>query len=239
MFIFYLTSAKALRDILNTFNMPYAKSEITATRILDAALRLFRTKGFEQATMRDIAAAAGMATGAAYHHFASKDAMVMAFYQRSCEEMQPLLESALAGARGLEQQLSALIRTKLEYFHPNRAVLKALLKNGADPQHPLSPFSADTRAIRETDIAWFRRVVTDVSLPRDLAPHVPDVLWLFQMGIIYFWITDTSVGERRTARLLDLSVRVVVVLLRLASLPLIRPLRKPVLELIETVKGTA
>ena len=42
--------------------MPYAKSETSAARILDAALGLFRTKGFDESTMRDIAAAAGMAT---------------------------------------------------------------------------------------------------------------------------------------------------------------------------------
>lgn len=219
--------------------MAYAKSQATSARILDTALELFQTKGFDQTTMRDIAAAAGMATGAAYHHFASKDAMVMAFYQRSCDEMQPLLESALAGARGLEQQLSALIRAKLEYFEPNRAVLKALLKNGADPQHPLSPFSADTRAIRATDVEWFRRILADVSMPRDLEPHLPDALWLFQMGIIYFWITDTSVRQKRTTRLLEITVKIVVQLLRLANLPLARPLRKPVLELIKIAKGAA
>jgi AcrR family transcriptional regulator len=219
--------------------MAYAKSQATATKILDAALGLFQTKGFDQTTMRDIAAAAGMATGAAYHHFPSKEALVMAFYQRSCDETRPLLESALTGARGLQQQLSALIRTKLDYFEPNRAVLKALLKNGADPQHPLSPFSAHTQAIRATDVEWFRRILTGVRMPQDLAPHMPDVLWLFQMGIIYFWITDTSPRQKRTTRLLETSVKVVALLLRLASLPLTRPLRKPVLEMIQIVKEAA
>jgi AcrR family transcriptional regulator len=219
--------------------MTYTKSQTTATRILDAALTLFRTRGFDQTTMREIAAAAGMATGAAYHHFASKDAMVMAFYQRSCDEMQPLLEAALAGTSGLEQTLQALIQVKLEYFQPNRAVLKALLRNGADPEHPLSPFSASTRAIRETDVAWFRRILTDVSVPRDLAPHLPDALWLFQMGIIYFWLTDTSTKQKRTTRLLEISVKAVVLLLRLANLPLSRRLRRPVIELIEIAKGAA
>jgi AcrR family transcriptional regulator len=217
--------------------MPYTKSEATAARILGVALDLFRTKGFEQTTMRDIATAAAMATGAAYHHFPSKDAMVMGMYQRSCDDMQPLIESALAGTRGFEQQLLALIRVKLEYFEPNRAVLKALLKNGADPQHPLSPFSAETRAIRAMDVAWFGRILAGVSVPRDLAPHLPDVLWLFQMGIIYFWITDTSPRQRQTTKLLEASVRVVALLVRLASVPLTRPLRKPVLQLIQIVKG--
>ena len=217
--------------------MAYAKSEVTAARILDAALTLFRTKGFEQTTMRDIAAAAGMATGAAYHHFASKDAMVMAFYERSFVEMQPRIESALSGKRGLEPKLLALIRTKLEYFQPNRVVLKALLKNGADPQHPLSPFSAETQAIRARDIEWFGRILEDVSVPRDLAPHLPEVLWLFQMGVIYFWITDPSAGQKRTARLLEMSVRVVVLLVRLANVPLTRSLRKPVVQLIQIARG--
>ena len=219
--------------------MPYQKSEATAARILDAALDLFRNKGYEQTTMRDVAGAAGVATGAAYHHFASKDAMVMAFYQRSCDDMQPLIESALAGARGLDQKLLALIRTKLKYFEPNRTVLKALLKNGADPEHPLSPFSAQTRAIRATDIAWFARILSDVRVPRDLAPHLPEVLWFFQMGIIYFWVIDTSTKQRRTTHLLEISVKVVVSLVKLTNLPLTRSLRKPVLELIQVVKGDA
>ena len=217
--------------------MGYAKSEATATRILDAALELFRSKGFDQTTMRDIATAAGMATGAAYHHFPSKDAMVMAFYQRSFDQMQPLLESALVDARGFELQLVALIRAKLDYFQPNRVVLKALLKNGSDPHHPLSPFSPQTQSIRASDIAWFRRILIGVGAPKDLAPHLPDILWLFQMGVIYFWVTDASPAQRRTAKLLEISAKTVALLVRLAGLPLTRSLRKPVLELVEIVKG--
>ena len=189
--------------------------------------------------MREIATAAGMATGAAYHHFASKDAMVMAFYQRSCDEMQPLIESALAGARGVEQKLRGAHSRQAGVFPTQSGRAEGAAENGADPEHPLSPFSANTRAIRATDVAWFRRILADVSMPRDLAPHLPEVLWLFQMGIIYFWLTDTSTKQRRTTRLLEISVKAVVLLLRLANLPLTRPLRKPVLELIEIARGAA
>jgi hypothetical protein len=64
-------------------------------------------------------------------------------------------------------------------------------------------------------------------------------LWLFQMGIIYFWITDTSVRQRRTTRLLEVSVKVVALLVRLTNLPLTRSLRKPVVQLVEIAKGEA
>ncbi|HXN93618.1 MAG TPA: helix-turn-helix domain-containing protein, partial [Candidatus Acidoferrales bacterium] len=43
--------------------------EKTKTAILQTALELFRRRGFEVTTMRDIARAAKLATGAAYYYF--------------------------------------------------------------------------------------------------------------------------------------------------------------------------
>jgi AcrR family transcriptional regulator len=216
-----------------------AKAEETGLRILNAALALFRQEGFDTATMRDIAQKAGVATGAAYYYYPSKDAIVTDFYQRSCAEMQPEIEAALEHVGGLEARLYALIRVKLDYFVPNRAVLRALLRNGADPKHPLSPFSPQTKEIRDIDVAWFRRILVDcgVRVPRDIEPHLPGVLWFFQMGVILFWVIDDSPQQTRTVRLLTLASKSVATLIRLSALPFMRPLRKTVLQLIEIVKG--
>ncbi len=216
-----------------------SKAEETASRILDSALELFRQEGFDTATMRDIAQKAGVATGAAYYYYPSKDAIVLDFYQRSCEELQPKLETALHNVAGLETRLRTLIQVKLDHFAPNRGILRALLRNGADPRHPLSPFSRQTFEIRNIDIAWFRRILEDCGthIPRDLAPQLPGVLWFFQMGVIFFWVIDESPGQARTARLLELSCKAVASLVRLSGLPLMRPVRKSALQLIEVVKG--
>src|SRR5512146_1790733 len=215
------------------------KAEETGLKILNAALELFRQEGFESATMRDIAEKAEVATGAAYYYYPSKDAIVMDFYRRSCAEMQPQIEAALEHTRGLEARLRALIRVKLMHFAPNRAVLRALLRNGADPKHPLSPFSAETKEIRAIDIAWFERALVDCGLriPRDLKPHLPAVLWFFQMGVILFWVIDDSPQQTRTEKLLALSSKLVATLIRLSALPLMRPLRRTALQLIELAKG--
>ena len=208
-------------------------------RVLNAALSAFRTRGFEAVTMRDIAQEAEVATGAAYYYFPSKDAIVMDFYRRSCDKMQPELEEALKHTSGLERRLRELIRVKLAHFAPNRGVLRALLKNGADPKHPLSPFSAETKEIRDIDIAWFRTILKDcgVRIPKDLAPHLPGVLWFFQMGVIFFWVIDESPGQARSERLLDLAAKSVTALIRISSFPLMRPVRKAALELIGIVEG--
>ena len=216
-----------------------AKAEETGQRILDSALALFREEGFDTATMREIAVKAGVATGAAYYYYPSKEAIVLDFYQRACEEMQPKIEAALAHSRGLESRLRALIQVKLDVFAPNRSVLRALLRNGADPKHPLSPFSGQTKAIRDADIAWFARILVDcgIKIPKDLEPQLPGVLWFFQMGIIFFWVIDESPDQARTARLLELAAKSVVTLIRISGLPLMRPLRKTALQLIAIVTG--
>ncbi|NFA41926.1 TetR/AcrR family transcriptional regulator [Clostridium botulinum] len=42
-------------------------------RIIDAAIKVFTSKSFEEITMREIAATAGLTTGAIYYHYKSKD----------------------------------------------------------------------------------------------------------------------------------------------------------------------
>jgi AcrR family transcriptional regulator len=216
-----------------------SKSEETGRRILEGALGLFRDQGFDSTTMRDIAREAGVATGAAYYYYDSKDAIVMDFYRRSSAEMQPRIEEALRERSRLEDRLRELIGIKLTHFAPNRSVLRALLRNGADPRHPLSPFSAQTKEIRDTDIVWFSRILEDcgMRIPKDLQAHLPAVLWFFQMGVILFWVIDESPGQKRAVRLLDLAAKSVCALIRISGLPLMRPVRRTALELVELVRA--
>ncbi|MSV33028.1 MAG: hypothetical protein EXQ57_10970 [Bryobacterales bacterium] len=78
--------------------------------------------------------------------------------------------------------------------------------HAADPSNPLSPFAPESRAVREQDLAQFTRALaeTDISIPADRVAHMPKLLWLYQMGLILFWIYDRSEGQARTMRLLEL-----------------------------------
>ena len=212
---------------------PKAKSDETRARILDAAMDLFRRQGFEETTMREIAAEAGVATGAAYYYFDSKDAIVLAFYERAQKEMEPLLALAVGGSTDLKQRLLALLEVKLRYFEPNRRLLGALAAH-ADPRHPLSPFSPQTGGIRELDIQYFTRALegSRTRIPRDFLPHLPRILWMYQMGLILFWIYDRSPSQQRTRRLVEKSLGVVVRLIKLSDLPLMRPVRRTVVDLV-------
>lgn len=212
------------------------KSEETRGRILEAALAVFGERGFERATMREIATEAGVATGAAYYYFDSKDAIVMAFYERAQAFMHPQIESALDTADTLEARLRAIIQTKFDYFGPNRRLLAALTGN-IDPDHPLSPFSAETAGIREQDIGSFERAARDskVKLPPSVAPYLGRLLWMYQMGLILFWVYDKSENQSRTQFLYDKTLKMLLTTLKLAGFPLLRPLHALAGELLQVI----
>jgi AcrR family transcriptional regulator len=214
------------------------KSEATRARILAAALHVFRERSFAAATMREIAAEAGMAVGAAYYYFDSKDALAMAFYEQAQSEMAPELDLILARSRTLESRLRGIIAHKFEYFAPNRALLGALSAH-IDPDHPLSPFSATTRAIRDRDIAFFRRAVDEsgIRLAPSVLPYLPRLLWLYQMGLLLYWVYDRSPKQAQTALLFDKTLSLILFGLKLAGLPLLRPVYRPIGDLLKAIYG--
>lgn len=215
-----------------------AKAEETRKRILDAALRLFQQKGFAVTTMRDVASEAGVATGAAYYYYRSKEELVMAFYLRTEEEAREVFARVIDSTKDIRKRIRGIIEAKFAQFAQHRSLLTALLKAGVDPRDPLSPFGPQTRDVREDHIAWYARAIegSDLSLPKDLAPHVPRLLWLYHMGLIYFWITDESPEQRRTRRLVDATLELLIQLLRVSSLPLMGPLRKKTLKVLRAVE---
>jgi AcrR family transcriptional regulator len=223
---------------------PTTKSEATRARILDVALDLFRRHGFDPTTMRAIAAQAGVSLGSAYYYFESKEDLVMAYYERAMEAMTPRMEAALAGKVGIktdfEERVAAIMAVKFEYFQPNRVFLGALLRHAADPENRLSPFSKATRHIRERDQAYFARAIAEsreVRVPEEFVAHLPRLLWLYQMGLILYWIYDRSPGQRQTRVLREKSLTLVAGLLRLARFALLKPLRSKVVELIVLAEG--
>ena len=225
-------------------DVPGGKGEETRARILAAALELFRRQGFERTTMREVAGEAGVALGSAYYYFDAKEALVLAFYERASDEMHARIEAALAGEAGvapksLEKRLGVILDAKFEYFAPNRLFLGALSGYAADPSNPLSPFSKETRHIRERDLRHFESALqgSRLAIPKDLGPHLPKLLWLYQMGLILFWIYDRSTRQRRTQLLREKSLVLVVSALKFVGFPMLRPLRKRIVELVQTVEG--
>jgi AcrR family transcriptional regulator len=204
----------------------------------DPALPHFAAGGFEATTMRDVAARAGLATGAAYYYFASKEELILEFYRESAAEAEGSARGAIAAAGDLKSRVAAVIDHKFEQFAPYRRSLGALFRTAANPESPISPFGDETRDVRESAIGLFREALaaSGTKVPPDLAPHLPRLLWLYQMGLILFWIYDRSEDQARTKRLTDRSLDLVVGLIRIARFPLMKPVRRAVVQTLESLE---
>lgn len=66
----------------------------TRQQILDAALLLFSERGYFSTSVHDIKRAAGLSTGAIYHHFSSKEAIAQALHEVLVARFTSLVEAA-------------------------------------------------------------------------------------------------------------------------------------------------
>lgn len=82
------------------------RKTITRERLLAAARRLFATKGFEQTTIRDIAAEADIALGGFYNYFRTKDEVLEALLEAAFTEQLHLLQQRQAQAEDIAERVS-------------------------------------------------------------------------------------------------------------------------------------
>ena len=210
------------------------KGERTRARILQAALELFREQGFEESTVRDVAERAGVAVGSAYYYFESKEHLVQGFYAQTHVEHVAACESLLARESSLRARLRGVLWEKIRTAEPYHRLSAALFRSAADPTSPLSPFSVESARTREDAVELMRRVVlgSRTRIHKDLREELPRLLWLYEMGIILFWIHDCSPGRARTRSLIEHTAGLVARLVGMASLPLMGPIRKGTLRLL-------
>src|SRR5687767_472168 len=199
-----------------------ADSEATRRQIIEAARALFREKGFEGATMREIAARVGLSLGAAYYYFPSKEAIVAAYYEQVQEQHLERATAAFAECRSLKERLCAAYHTKIDVMADDQRLLRGLFRFGGDPDHPLSWFGPDTRDQRVASIRVFEAALEGERLPDDVRDAAPTLLWTLHMGLLLYFLYDRSVGQKKTRRLVDKAVDFVIDAKRIALLPLMR-----------------
>ncbi|MGH9748065.1 MAG: TetR/AcrR family transcriptional regulator [Candidatus Acidiferrales bacterium] len=213
------------------------KGEQTRRAIFDAALKLFRERGFDATTMRDIAASAGLALGAAYYYFPSKEAIIQAYYEVVQAEHGRRVDEALAEKKGdLRERVRFAMNSKLDILQNDRKLLGVVFRYTGEPEHPLSCLGPATERVRRESIEVFSRAIGDERLPADLRQLLPVALWALQMGALILFIYDDSPGQRRTRRLVDGAVDLTVRLLGLTRNPILKPVRVKVLDLLRDVE---
>lgn len=140
---------------------PAATAPSTRDRILDVALDLFTTQGFDGTSLRQIAERLHITKAALYYHFESKDDILMALHMRlhsfgrtALVKMQQEPVTLTLWGELLDEIVDQILaQRQLFLMHErNQAALEKLHREEHDAEH-------------EDIQNQFRRVLADTSLP--------------------------------------------------------------------------
>jgi AcrR family transcriptional regulator len=183
------------------------KKEQTKLRILEAALQLFRERGLEATTTKEISRKAGIAEGTLFNYFETKEDLALYFFQKETDDLIAWFraEKRLQKA-ALPEKLFAIIHRQLEYLEPYEEFIGAVFSRSLQPASSLSPLSLDSQELRLKYLRFIRDILAEAGARREI-PRVGGLgayaVGLFYLGIVAFWLQDRSRGKQRTLALLD------------------------------------
>lgn len=216
-----------------------SKSEVTARRLYEISMRQFLEKGFDATTMRDLAAAAELSPGAFYYHFPNKEAIIQLFYQRSFDSFRNACQDVFAKTDVLEERFIGVIEARLKTFDSSRELLVVLSRSAVDPQSPLSPFGHEQKEIREATITLMKEMIegSDLKCEKGLRSYLPDLFWMYMMGMILYWVFDQTKDQKKTTDLIKQLTPQICKLVRYTRIPLSGTVLAPLKKTLQTVLG--
>jgi AcrR family transcriptional regulator len=199
--------------------MKISEKQKTANRkkILDAAVELMSDEGIDKVSMRRIAKAAGMGEATIYNYFATKEKLLAAYFLRRSDDVVAALKTVDGWERfTFGEQLLTMIDTWLARFADDRTfVVEAFPRVFLRPA-ALTGEAIDVRAAYLAMIGDLLEAAVEVGeLPPSAdAPLVRALTWDYFVGVVSYWIRDTSDRFDNTTQLVDKSVRLAESLLK-------------------------
>jgi TetR/AcrR family transcriptional regulator len=158
----------------------------TRTNILDAAERLFANRGFRGASVKEIAAEAGVTGAMINYYFENKQKLYHSVLDRIVSDVQKMVVDVLATGRPPAERLEIFFGWFFDYAaqHPNFAKLTRMGLGGSEKEHIEKIVLGFFKPMFQVGCGFFDR---DIELKDD-----PDVdtehllLSIFGMTIHYF-----------------------------------------------------
>jgi AcrR family transcriptional regulator len=147
------------------------KAEERRQQLIDTALEVFARKGFDKTSVRELAAAAGVAQGLMYHYFKSKDKLLEAVVER--HSFLPQLKSLLATLHNeaASKVLKAVGKQFFDLLGQKESLMNIFFHE--TQSHPIVP--RIWRGIMNEGIALFQSYLDERVKAGELKVHNTDV----------------------------------------------------------------
>jgi len=211
------------------------KGQQTRQHILDTALALFVTQGYEATTLREIASNAGCSLGLTYRYFARKEELVLEMYWQMASDTRTQIEQLPVAS--MAEQFYQLMRFRLEQTAQYRSAFRALFGAALHPDSGINILSANSAAMRDQARQAFTLLVeqaTDAPA-KSQRKDVATLLYSLHFALILFWLYDRSPEQRTTLGLLIFLRDTLALVRRGLALPMIRQVVKRLAGIMESV----
>jgi TetR/AcrR family transcriptional repressor of nem operon len=151
-----------------------ASPDSARTKLLDAALRAIRTKGYAATTVDGLCAAAGVSKGSFFHHFSSKEELALAAARHFSEMADGLFAQApFAQLTGARERVLGYVDTRAAILSEDLAECTCLLGTMVQETYETHP------AIREACDMHIRDHAAAVAgdIAKAKTEHAPDASW--------------------------------------------------------------
>ncbi len=178
-------------------------------RLYEAAIDLIASRGYEAATLREVAGTVGVSAGLLYKYFPSKQAVVLAFYDELSAKYAARADEMAAGK--WRNRFAMAMKICLDVLGPHRKTLISLAPVlVADPDNGL--FAAHTAFSRKRVENVFLHVVSGASdaPAAGVSDSLGRLLYLLHLSVILWWLLDKSPKQRATYALVALLERILV-----------------------------
>jgi TetR/AcrR family fatty acid metabolism transcriptional regulator len=140
---------------------------------LDAAVRVFASRGFHATRVSDVASAAGVADGTIYLYFKSKDALLVSLFESHVERLLAFLEQELPRSASPSEKLKRIVEVQLGLLEGERdlaEVVTVILRQSTKlmKQYAAPKFNAYLDAIAGV----VAEGQATGELRRDVSPHL-------------------------------------------------------------------
>ena len=137
------------------------REDHTRQRILAVAAQCFADGGYAATSIRDIARHVGVTVGAIYVHFPSKEALLVAVYERGVRSIGEAVDQALSEPADSWGRLEAAVRAHLETLSNNDGFARVIVRVTPSDVADVGP---DLRRLRDSYEARFRALFEELSL---------------------------------------------------------------------------
>lgn len=187
-------------------------------RIYRIALRHIARRGYDHASLRDVAEKAEVSPALVYKYFPSKRAIVLALYDELSLQFADTAVTLPSGT--WRRRFLHALELSLASLRPHRTTLSALIPLLVSTGDE-SLFAPGTAFSRDRVQGVFLEAVKGASdaPPPDDAHALGTMLYVTHLGVLMWWLLDRSPEQRATDRLLSLLGKVMPVAQMALKLP--------------------